>query len=112
MDIFVRSLLEILRNIPNINLIILDPLKKLRLNPKYYPNYFMDDFGNVLLKLTEFIENLIKNRDKKEGILVGISSGAAIYTAIEIAKKLGKGKKVLALSPDGGEKYISMGIYD
>ena len=49
---------------------------------------------------------------KKEGILVGISSGAAIYTAIEIAKKLGKGKKVLALSPDGGEKYISMGIYD
>ncbi len=48
----------------------------------------------------------------KEGILVGISSGAAIYGAIEIAKKLGKGKKVLAVAPDGGEKYISMGLYD
>ena len=32
--------------------------------------------------------------------------------AIEIAKKLGKGKKVLAIAPDGGEKYISMGIYE
>lgn len=49
---------------------------------------------------------------KSEGILVGISSGAAVYAAIEIAKKLGKGKKVLAIAPDGGEKYISMGIYE
>ena len=48
----------------------------------------------------------------EEGILVGISSGAAIYGAIELAKKLGKGKKVLAVAPDGGEKYISMGLYD
>lgn len=47
----------------------------------------------------------------KEGILVGISSGAAIYGAIEVAKKLGKGKKVLAIAPDGGEKYISTGIF-
>ena len=47
-----------------------------------------------------------------EGVLVGISSGAAIYAAIELAKKLGKGKKVLAVAPDGGEKYISMGLYD
>ncbi len=49
---------------------------------------------------------------KNEGVLVGISSGAAIYAAMEIAKKLGKGKKVLAIAPDGGEKYISMGIYE
>ena len=48
---------------------------------------------------------------EKEGVLLGISSGAAIYAAIEIAKKIGKGKKVLAVAPDGGEKYISMGIY-
>lgn len=48
---------------------------------------------------------------EKEGVLLGISSGAAIYAAIEIAKKIGKGKKVLAIAPDGGEKYISLGIY-
>ena len=44
--------------------------------------------------------------------VVPVTDEDAIRTAIEIAKKLGKGKKVLALSPDGGEKYISMGIYD
>ena len=49
---------------------------------------------------------------EKEGILLGISSGAAIYVALEKARALGKGKKVLAIAPDGGEKYISMGIYD
>ena len=48
---------------------------------------------------------------EKEGVLLGISSGAAIYAAIEIAKKIGKGNKVLAIAPDGGEKYISLGIY-
>lgn len=53
-----------------------------------------------------------KDFSEKEGELVGISSGAAIYAAIKIAKKLGKGKKVLAIAPDGGEKYISMGLFD
>ena len=45
---------------------------------------------------------------EKEGVLVGISSGASILTAVKVAKELGKGKKVLAIAPDGGEKYISM----
>ena len=49
---------------------------------------------------------------KEEGILVGISSGANIAAAIKIAKQLGKGKKVVTVAPDGGEKYLSMGLYD
>lgn len=48
----------------------------------------------------------------EEGILVGISSGASIAIALKVAKKLGKGKKVVTIAPDGGEKYISMGLYD
>lgn len=43
----------------------------------------------------------------KEGILVGISAGANIKGAIELAKKLGKGKKVITVSPDGGDRYLS-----
>ncbi|WP_413304753.1 cysteine synthase A [Bacillus sp. 1P10SD] len=47
----------------------------------------------------------------EEGILGGISSGAAIHAALEVAKKLGKGKKVLAIIPDNGERYLSTPLY-
>ncbi len=46
-----------------------------------------------------------------EGLLLGISSGANIAAAIRIAKELGEGKKVLTVSPDGGEKYLSTDLY-
>ena len=42
---------------------------------------------------------------KEEGILAGISSGAAIYAAIEKAKELGKGKTVVTVLPSNGERY-------
>ena len=48
---------------------------------------------------------------KENGLFVGISSGAAIAAAYKVAKKIGKGKKVLAICPDGGEKYLSMEAY-
>lgn len=47
----------------------------------------------------------------QEGFLVGISSGAAIFAAIEKAKELGKGKTVLAILPDNGERYLSTTLY-
>lgn len=71
----------------------------------------------------EFVDKVVPVEDKnafdtakafanEEGVLIGISAGAAVYAAIQEAKKLGKGKKILAIAPDGGEKYISMGLYD
>lgn len=48
----------------------------------------------------------------EEGIMVGISSGANIAIALKVAKKLGVGRKVVTVAPDGGEKYLSTGLYD
>lgn len=47
-----------------------------------------------------------------EGFLPGISAGANIYGAIELAKKLGKGKKVVTVAPDGGDRYLSTELFD
>lgn len=49
---------------------------------------------------------------KEEGILGGISSGAAIAAALKVAKELGKGKKVLAIIPSNGERYLSTPLYN
>ncbi|HKY62638.1 MAG TPA: cysteine synthase A [bacterium] len=49
---------------------------------------------------------------EKEGLFVGISSGAAIFASIPIAQKLGKGKRVVTILPSTGERYLSTGLFD
>lgn len=46
-----------------------------------------------------------------EGILGGISAGAAMHAAFKVAKELGPGKRVLAIVPDNGERYLSTDLY-
>lgn len=48
---------------------------------------------------------------KEEGIFVGISSGAICWAALQTAKKLGKGKRVIAVLPDLGERYLSTDLF-
>ncbi|WP_336883742.1 cysteine synthase A [Priestia koreensis] len=71
---------------------------------------------------TEVYEGIIKIQNEEafeyarqaartEGILGGISSGAAIAAALKVAKELGAGKKVLAIIPSNGERYLSTPLY-
>lgn len=48
---------------------------------------------------------------REEGIFVGISSGAAVFAALKVARDLGKGKKVVVILPDTGERYLTTELW-
>ncbi len=68
-------------------------------------------YDEIIQVKTEQAFEYARRVAKEEGILVGISSGAVIYAATEVAKKLGKGKKVLVIIPSNGERYLSTTLY-
>ncbi|AIQ35241.1 cysteine synthase [Paenibacillus sp. FSL R5-0345] len=55
--------------------------------------------------------NTVRMLAAQEGILLGPSGGAAVWTALQEARRLGAGKRVLCIAPDAGERYLSMGIF-
>lgn len=78
--------------------------------PEIYNNEFVDEIFQV--KNEEAYETT-RALAKTEGILVGISSGAAVYTATQIAKRPeNKGKNIVAILPDTGERYLTTSLFD
>lgn len=70
-----------------------------------------DIYDEVRTITTEEAFEAARRAAREEGILGGISSGAAIKVALDVAKELGKGKKVLAIIPSNGERYLSTPLY-
>ncbi|WJQ10716.1 cysteine synthase A [Geobacillus stearothermophilus] len=68
-------------------------------------------YDEVITVTTDEAFAAARRAARKEGILGGISSGAAIHAALKVAKELGKGKKVLAIIPSNGERYLSTPLY-
>ncbi|SEJ88235.1 cysteine synthase A [Bhargavaea ginsengi] len=70
-----------------------------------------DIYDEIIQVSDENAYDTARKAARQEGILGGVSSGAAIYAALETAKKLGKGKTVVAILPSNGERYLSTPLY-
>lgn len=69
-------------------------------------------YDGVIEVSTAEAMNTARKTAKKEGFLPGISAGANIHGAIELAKKLGKGHTVVTVIPDGGDRYLSTALFN
>lgn len=78
----------------------------------FVPGAYSGDFVDEILTVSdeEAIDTAVEV-SAKTGILVGISTGANVAAARKLADKYGKNKKIVTVSPDGGEKYLSMVKY-
>ncbi|WP_027631613.1 cysteine synthase A [Clostridium hydrogeniformans] len=79
----------------------------------FIPDIYNKDVVDKVLTISDedaFEGARIMARDY--GILVGISSGANIIAALRKAETLGEDKTIVTVAPDGGEKYLSMGLYE
>ena len=70
-----------------------------------------DIYDEIIQVSNEESYETARRAAREEGILGGVSSGAAIFAALQVAKKLGKGKKVVAILPSNGERYLSTPLY-
>lgn len=72
-----------------------------------------DVIDEILTVSTEQAKQTCRMLGKTEGLLVGISSGAALAAADEVARRPEmRGKRIAVILPDGGERYLSTGLYD
>ncbi len=72
----------------------------------------VDVIDSIITVESDKAHEMARQLARQEGLLVGMSSGAAVVAAIEVAIRLGKGKTVVTVLPDTGERYLSTGLFD
>lgn len=118
---------EILKsNYPDIHLVAVEPKESPVLSggkanihdiqgigPGFIPEILsMDIYDEIFPVSTQEARHFTREIALKEGLLVGISAGAAGYAASKIAQRIGKGKQVATIFCDTGERYLSTGLFD
>jgi len=104
---------------PNIRLVGVEPILGQRIQglrnmrepfpPSLFDASFLDE--RVYATEAEAIR-VAREMAKKEGLVMGISSGAVMSVALRKARELGRGKTIVAILPDGGERYLSTELYN
>lgn len=85
------------------------PHKIVGTSPGFIPSILNQKIYNEIIQVEdEDAWQTTRDLAKFEGLLVGPSSGAAVWTAINTARRLGPGKRVLCIAPDNGERYLSV----
>jgi cysteine synthase A len=69
-------------------------------------------YNEVITVSNDDALNTARRLAREEGLFCGISSGANIFAALQVARKLGPGKNVVTMLCDTGERYLSTGIFD
>lgn len=112
---------------PNVKIVAVEPAKSSLLSGGEASSHGLQGIGanfipdildrdlidEVMPVLEEDAYKACKELSRKEGYLVGISSGAALSAAVSLAKRQeNEGKLIVTLLPDTGERYLSTGIFD
>lgn len=85
------------------------PHKLVGTSPGFIPANLNRDIYDEIIQVSDVDAlNTVRALARHEGILVGPSAGASVWTAILIARRLGPGHRVLCIAPDSGERYLSM----
>lgn len=80
-------------------------------SPGFIPDILNTEIYDEIMQIEDDdAVHYFKRLPAEEGIFTGLSGGAAVFAAIEVAKGLGSGKRVLCIAPDTGERYLSMNL--
>jgi cysteine synthase A len=89
------------------------PHKVEGIGASFIPKTFDPSVCDEIIKvMDEDAFNMVKTLAAQEGVLAGSSGGAATFAALQVAARLGKGKRVVTLIPDSAERYLSKKIFE
>lgn len=116
---------ELRKTLPELRVLVVEPKgspvlsggepgahKLVGTSPGFIPSILNQGIYDEIVQVSdEDALNTVRLLARKQGILVGPSSGASIWAALQEAKRLGNGKRVLCIAPDNGERYLSSDIF-
>ena len=82
------------------------------IGPGFIPSLVdMDSIDEVIRVKSDDALDMTRRLIKEEGLMVGVSSGANVFAALEVAQRSAKSKTIVTILPDRGERYLSMALF-